>query len=235
MVAALTTRPTLGWLARGSVAAVAAACLAWMLAGAGGSMGGTMGLSVGGFLLTWWAPMVGAMMLPSALLSQAPAPRRSVGCLAAGYALPWLVLGVIAYWWLRGAADLTLAAPALASGLGVAVLVAAAAYQFAPRKAWTLERGRAGCFEGCAPLIAALLVIGLMSLPAMLAMVAIPLAERTFRGLLVARLTGLGMAVLAVAASLDPSLLAGVHAAASGPMLAGHDAGSMGSFFCHLP
>lgn len=169
------------------------------------------------------------MTLPLALVPQAPAARRPVARLAAGYALPWRALRAIAYWSLRGAAELAIAAPALAAALGIAVLLAAAVYQLTPRRARALGRGRAGCIERCGALMATLLVVGAMN---PLAMLAIPLAEHTPRGPLVARLTGLAIAALALVAVRDPSPLARVHASSPGTTFGG---GPAGQFFCQLP
>ncbi|MGD9736394.1 MAG: hypothetical protein AB7V58_12445 [Solirubrobacterales bacterium] len=235
MAGALRGIPRAAGLGRAALLALAAGCLTWLLIGPDrmGAMPGTMGLPLAGFLLACWAPMAMAMTLPLLLLARAPARGRAAVRLGTGYAVSLLAAGILAYGWLRWSADLSLAAPKLATGLGVAILLGAAAYHFTSRPARALEAGWSGCAESCAALMAALLVVGAMSPPAMLAMVLIPLAERASRGLLVARLVGFGLAAIAAFAILDPAVLAGLHATSAEMMSA--PGGGSPPFFCALP
>ncbi len=105
-----------------------------------GAMPGTMGLSFGGFVLTW-ALMMTAMMLPTiapfaALYTRTLTDHRArrITELSAGYLLVWAAAAVPAYGlaWLAG--RLVDTRPTLATILAVAIFATCGVYQLTPIK-----------------------------------------------------------------------------------------------------
>ena len=143
--------------------------------------------------------MMPAMMLP-ALAPAAMVVRRTA--FVAGYLAVWAAVGVLAYV-AAGAVMLD------GHGLAAAVLVGAALYQLTPAKAACLERCRdpsssglrhgVACVACCAPLVAALFALGVMSLGWMLAVAALIAAERVLPW---PRQTAYGVAAVLVVCAL---------------------------------
>jgi predicted metal-binding membrane protein len=194
----------------------------------GGS--GTMGVSAGAWV-GGWALMVGAMMGPSALwFTRAAAhDNRSAAALGFTYLGLWVLVGSAAY----GLALLVDVLDEHGSGalpyVSGAALVLAGAYQVTPLKDRCLTRcrlplgvllgvrGRLGlpragavyalwCIACCAPLMAALVVAGLMG-PWWVALVgAYVLLERATSSVRVPLLLGASLVVLGVLVATVPAM-----------------------------
>jgi predicted metal-binding membrane protein len=113
-----------------------------------GSMSGTMGLGVGGFVAVW-ALMMAAMMLPSvtpfaSLYSRTLQDRHSrrLAVFACGYLIVWALAALPAYGlaWLAG--RLVDGHAAAATVLAVAIFAGCGVYQLTPLKDWCLARCR---------------------------------------------------------------------------------------------
>jgi predicted metal-binding membrane protein len=108
---------------------------------------GTMGLSIGEFVVMWTL-MMAAMMLPaiSPLVSMyARSVRGSASALSAfgaGYLLVWASTGIAAYvlTWLFG--ELATESSETAQAVAVAAFVVAGVYQLTPMKRWCLRHCR---------------------------------------------------------------------------------------------
>lgn len=162
--------------------------------------------------MTFAPVLIGAAMLPAAWpavrLYRLFAGRAEVAAFAAGYLAVWIALGVLS---MRIAAS------------GGVVLAAAGLYQLGPVQSVGLRRcrtplgllvrrrgARAGiecavaCAGCCAGLMLALVVLGqMMSILWMTGLVALVLGEKLLRhGVLVGRVAGAGILVLAVVALL---------------------------------
>jgi predicted metal-binding membrane protein len=131
-----------------ALAAVAwGATIVWIVALDMSLEAGTMGLSIGEFVVMWTL-MMAAMMLPavSPLVSiYARSVRGSASALTAfgaGYLLVWASTGVVAYvvTWLFG--ELAEQSADLAQGVAVAAFVICGAYQLTPMKRWCLRHCR---------------------------------------------------------------------------------------------
>jgi predicted metal-binding membrane protein len=160
-----------------------------------------------------------------------------LGALAAGYLLAWAVAGVAAYGvaWVFG--ELAAQRPGLARVVAVAAFGALGVYQLTPLKFrclshcrsplahllhYTSFRGpfrdlRAGiehglyCLGCCWALMLVLVALGVMNLPAMIAVAAIIAVEKVWRfGETFARVVGVGALVYAVLVGIQPALAPGL-------------------------
>jgi predicted metal-binding membrane protein len=209
--------------------AVVAAWLVLALAvdwGGSGTMGVSAGAWVGG-----WALMIGAMMGPSALwFTRAAAhDHRSAAALGSTYLGVWVLVGLAAYGLALLVDVLDERDPGALPYVAGAALVLAGAYQWTPLKDRCLTRcrlplgvllgvrGRFGlpragatyalwCVACCAPLMAALVVAGLMG-PWWVALVAayVVLERATFSAR-VPLLLGASLVVLGVLVATVPAL-----------------------------
>ena len=130
------------WLAVAALAAVAWVVTV-LLARDMGNGPGTMGLALLPFL-GLWVVMTAAMMLPSVapvavlwtrLISGASVGLGRIarmGMFLSGYLLAWAVVGAVAFAALAGTGRLLTASPTAAKWLGVAIFLAAGAYQLTP-------------------------------------------------------------------------------------------------------
>jgi predicted metal-binding membrane protein len=203
---------------------------------------GTMGMSFP-FFLGMWVAMMAAMMLPAigpqaagqALVHAVASAARVPGVLAfgAGFLLPWVAYGAVAFVVLSGVGSLVESSPEAARWLGVGIVAVAGLYQFTPAKRRALEHCRmalhssgvgsvvgdlrsgivdgAVCVGCCWALMATFISVGVMNLAAMVGLAAVIFSEKVLpRPRLVAGIAGIALLLLALAAALDPSLLAGV-------------------------
>ncbi|MEX2457571.1 MAG: DUF2182 domain-containing protein [Actinomycetota bacterium] len=200
---------------------------------------GTMDMGAGPFGGMWVA-MMAAMMLPAIGIPAARAGLRAGSGAAsrvtrtlgfgAGFLVPWVAFGAVAFAALEATEHLVASAPDAARWLGVGIVGIAAAYQLSPWKQRALEHCRASmashggafasglrdgavCVGCCWALMSVLVATGIMSLPAMAGLAAVIFAEKVLpRPRLIARLAGATLLALAVASAFAPSLLAGVRA-----------------------
>ena len=185
-------------------------------------MPGQTWLSVGASFLGMWTMMMAAMMLPS-LVPTLMRYRRAM-VVGAGYFFVWTLVGAIVFPIGVGLAAIPVPRPRIFVGL---VVLIAASLQFTGWKARRLGWCRDGtglaadarsawryglclgvhCVESCAGLMAILLVIGVMNLPAMAAVTAAITLERLApNGPRVARAVGTvgvaaGVCLIALAAA----------------------------------
>jgi predicted metal-binding membrane protein len=237
------------------IAVGALAAAAWavtiVLARNMGNGPGTMGLSLLPFLGLWLV-MMSAMMLPSAapvaalwmrLISGAATSSSRLPRMAlflGGYLLIWVAFGAVAFAALTGTGRLVPASPTAAKWLGVAIFIAAGAYQLTPWKDWCLRhcrspigalmfylgfkgRGRdlrvgmhhgATCAGCCWGLMVVLVAVGAMNLAAMVALAVVIAAEKLWRyGKSFAQAVGVALVVVGTLAIWFPWLLPGLHVA----------------------
>lgn len=194
----------------------------------GGS--GTMGVSAGAWV-GGWALMIGAMMGPSAVWFTRAAAHghRSGAVLGLAYLGVWVLAGFAAYGLARLVDVLDERDPRALPYVAGAALVVAGAYQWTPLKHRCLTRcrlplgvllgirGRLGllragaayalwCVACCAPLMAALVVAGLMG-PWWVALVgAYVLLERATFSVRVPLLLGASLVLLGVLVATVPAL-----------------------------
>jgi len=215
---------------------------------------GTMGMALPVFL-AMWVGMMTAMMLPSIAPASIRSSITARGVVATrlvvhlvGFFVPWAAFGVGAYAALaiigREAAELS---PEVTRWLGVAVVAAAGVYQVTPWKrraiahcremAIPMRNGvlaalRSGlrhgthCVGCCWGFMMVMLVVGVMSVPAMVALAGVIFLEKVpRRGVKLASVVGVAFLALAALAAVYPSTLGGLHQGGSGM-----DMGSMGGF-----
>jgi predicted metal-binding membrane protein len=189
-----------------------------------------MGVSAGAWI-GGWALMIGATMGPSAVwFTRAAAhDRRSAAALGATYLALWVLVGLAAYGLALLVDELGERAPEALPYVSGAALVLAGAYQWTPLKERCLTccrvplgvllgvRGRLGlmragaayalwCVGCCAPLMAALVVAGLMG-PWWVALVgAYLMLERASSSARVPLLLGVSLVVLGVLVATVPAL-----------------------------
>jgi predicted metal-binding membrane protein len=159
----------------------------------------------------------------------------------AGYLLAWTAYGVFAFVALLAAGRLAEAAPRAATWVGAGIFAAVGVFQLTPLKQACLGRCRtpigfvlrfaeyqgpardlrAGVFHGlecvacCWALMAAIVALGAMDLPAMAALASVVLLEKAWRrGPWVARAAGVAFLALAFLTPSHPWLAPGLHAAA---------------------
>jgi predicted metal-binding membrane protein len=205
---------------------------AWLVLALAADMGGTgtMGASAGAWV-GGWALMIAAMMGPSALWFTRAAARdhRSAAVLGSTYLALWVLVGVAAYGLALLVDVLDERDPGALPYVSGAALVLAGAYQLTPLKDRCLTRCRlplgvllgvrggrgvlrAGaayaswCVACCAPLMAALVIAGLMG-PWWVALVgAYVLLERASAGVRVPQLLGASLVVLGALVATVPAL-----------------------------
>jgi predicted metal-binding membrane protein len=163
-----------------------------------------------------------------------------IGTFVAGYLIAWAAYGVLAFLALLGTERLVEEAPDAAHWLGVGIFAMAGAYQLTPMKDACLRhcrspmmsllhyanyRGRMRdlrvgvhhglyCVGCCWGLMLVLVAVGVMNIPAMIALAAVIFLEKLWkRGWLLTRAVGVAFLVIAVAAAFNPSLLPALHPA----------------------
>lgn len=222
----------------GGLAWVVAAAGAWDMGAGPGTMGMTFPFFLGmwvSMMAAMMLPAIGPQAAGGSILAHRTAAGRLPGVLAfgAGFLLPWAAYGVFAYVALSGVGSLVESSPEAARWLGVGIVLAAGLYQFTPVKRRALDHCRmalhasgagspagdlrAGIVDGavcvgcCWALMATLISVGVMNLAAMIGIAAVIFGEKVLpRPRLVAGIAGVALIALAVAAAIDPSLLAGV-------------------------
>ena len=169
-----------------------------------------------------------------------------------GYLAAWTAYGVLAFGVLLLAEQLVQTAPDVAKWVGVGIFAVAGLYQLTPLKSACLRHCRSpmmallhyGNFKGaardfrvgmhhglycvgcCWGLMIVLVAVGVMNIAAMAALAAVFLLEKLWsRGELLSRAVGVAFLVFAVLVAFEPSLLPGLHDAAT-PVMGG--LGSMG-------
>ena len=225
--------------------ALAAAAWAWTIRSAHrmGNGPGTVGLGWESFLGVWAVMMV-AMMLPTVSGELPVVVRRRLARafeFAAGYLSVWTVLGVAAYLATVGAAHLVAPDPRAATAVAALVFTACGLYQFTPAKRAALARCRPDiedtslasdepvlatlargvqqarwCVASSWLLMAAIIPVGVMNVPAMIAIFLAMCGERT-QALSDNARPLVGVASLAMAATtlFHPQLAAGLHGPAT--------------------
>ena len=192
------------------------------------------------------APVAGLWMRSIAYRSSGAGAAARVAGFLCGYLFAWTVVGVLALAAERGLTQAAASlAPSTARWIGVAVFAAAGLYQFTPLKDRCLRacssplgqflryagmggraidvrvglRNGAWCVACCWGLMAVLVVVGVMSFPAMIAVAAAIFAEKVWRrGRAASRLVGVGLLVCAVLAPFVPALIPTLHTMARGSM-----------------
>lgn len=241
--------PTRTELAAGFAALTILALLAWWQtvshARAMGNLPGTMGMPILPFISMWVVMMV-AMMLPATtpivtlwgrmIARQSPGITRVVrmGIFLSAYVLAWALLGVLAWFGLRGL-ESALPDKVFTNGVvGAVALGVAGIYQLTPAKNVCLEHCRSPiallahfrghherladlrigflhggyCVGCCAGLMVVLMGVGLMNLPAMVLLTALIFAEKLApRGELIARITGVAFLLAAPLVLMYPATL----------------------------
>ena len=222
----------------GGLAWVVAAGEAWDMGAGPGTMGMTFPFFLGmwvSMMAAMMLPAIGPQAVGGRFLGARSAAGRLPGVLAfgAGFLLPWAAYGAVAFPVLSGVGSLVESSPEAARWLGVGIVAVAGLYQFTPAKRRALEHCRmalhasgarspagdlkAGSVDGavcvgcCWALMATLISVGVMNLAAMMGLAAVIFGEKVLpRPRLVAGVAGAALILLAVAAAIDPSLLAGV-------------------------
>ena len=222
----------------GGLAWVVAAAEAWDMGAGPGTMGMTFPFFLGtwvSMMAAMMLPAIGPQAAGGRSLGGRTAAGRLPGVLAfgAGFLLPWAAYGAVAFPVFSGVGSLVESSPEAARWLGVGIVLVAGLYQFAPAKRRALEHCRmalhaggagsltgdlrAGIVDGaicvgcCWALMATLISVGVMNLTAMVGIAAVIFGEKVLpRPRLVGGIAGAALLVLALAAALDPSLLAGV-------------------------
>jgi predicted metal-binding membrane protein len=199
---------------------IAAAAVCWAITARrmqGMDMGPGTDLGAVGWFTVVWATMMAAMMLPSL------APKATVP-FAAGFLVPWLAAGLIAYHLVQGVRSLDLTFLSWDHGgryVAAAVIVGAALYELTPAKRICLGHCRtprrhepslaqafgAGAVEGvycvgcCWALMAALFALGVMNVAWMIVVAGLVAIEkllpwdRATIGATVVFIAALGLAV----------------------------------------
>jgi predicted metal-binding membrane protein len=223
----------------GALAWVVAAGEARDMGAGPGTMGMTFPFFLGMWVSMMAAMMLPAIGPQAAGGSIVHARARSAGRLpgvltfGAGFLLPWAAYGAVAFLALSAVGSLVESSPEAARWLGVGILAVAGLYQFTPAKRGALSHCRmalhasgvgslagdlrAGMVDGavcvgcCWALMATLISVGVMNLAAMIGLAVVIFGEKVLpRPRLVAGIAGTALLVLALAAAIDPSLLAGV-------------------------
>ena len=165
-----------------------------------------------------------------------------IGTFVTGYLVAWAGYGVIAFVALLGAERLVQEAPEAAHWLGVGIFVVAGAYQLTPLKDACLRHCRspmmsllhyasfkgaardlrvglhhgAYCVGCCWGLMLVLVAVGVMNVPAMIALAVVIFLEKLWkRGWLLTRAVGVAFLLIAVTAAFNPSLLPALRPMAS--------------------
>jgi predicted metal-binding membrane protein len=195
---------------------VSAACwvvAVWQMNGM--NMGTATPLGSFGFFIALWAAMMAAMMLPGA----APAALRRAQD-GGARAVPLFVGAYLAVWALAGALVYTVDRPHGTLAAGV-VTIAAGIYEFTPLKRHYRQRCRETttsglgfglcCIGSSAGLMAVLVALGIMSIPWMVVITIVVLAQKLLPPiaaldvLLALAITGLGILIV-VSPALVPGL-----------------------------
>jgi len=177
-----------------------------------------------------------AIMWSRTIVAKSTGAERAwrMGTFVAGYLVAWAGYGVLAFLALLGTERLVQEAPDEAHWLGVGIFAVAGIYQLTPLKDACLRhcrspmmsllhyanfKGRSRdlrvgvhhglyCVGCCWGLMLVLVAIGVMNVPAMIALAAVIFFEKLWRrGRQLTRLVGAAFLVLAIAAAFNPALL----------------------------
>jgi len=185
-----------------------------------------------------------AIMWSRSIVARSTGASRAwrIGTFVAGYLIAWAAFGVVAFAALVATEALVDASPDAAHWLGVAIFVVAGAYQLTPLKSACLRHCRSplmsllhyGNYKGtwrdlrvgvhhgmycvgcCWGLMIVLVAVGVMNVPAMIALAAVIFLEKLWsRGWMLTRIVGIGFLVIAVWAAFNPNLLPALQPASS--------------------
>lgn len=183
-------------------------------------------------------PSVGpvAIMWSRSIAARSTGAQRTwrISTFVAGYLLAWAAFGVLAFMALLATQRLVDVSPDAAHWLGVAIFAVAGVYQLTPLKSACLRhcrspmmsllhyasfRGRARdlrvgthhgiyCVGCCWGLMIVLVAVGVMNIPAMIALAVVIFLEKLWSyGWLLTRLVGVAFLVIALVAVFKPTLL----------------------------
>jgi predicted metal-binding membrane protein len=214
-----------------------------------GTMGTTFAFFAGMWAVMMAAMMLPALGPVAAAETAGGSTVSGVGripdglAFGAGFLAPWALYGVAAFFAFRGADRLVDSSPDGARWLGVGILAVAGLYQLSPWKWAALRHCRmamhrpasglgaslvtgavdgATCVGCCLFLMATLVSLGVMNLAAMGGLAALIFAEKVLpRPRLIAAAGGMAFLALAVAASVHPALLPGLHGSGMGADMTG--------------
>ncbi|HYK33725.1 MAG TPA: DUF2182 domain-containing protein [Streptosporangiaceae bacterium] len=186
-----------------------------------------------------WARLIGSV-------AAKPVRVARMSLFLGGYLLAWTAFGVVAFMALRGADRLLDDSPTAAKWLGVGIFVGAGLYQLTPWKDWCLRhcrspigtlvhyvhiRGRVRdlrvgihhgttCVGCCWGLMIVLVAVGVMDVPAMIALAVIIFIEKIWHhGKSFSWAIGTLLLATGLLAIWFPWLLAGLHATTSHGMI----------------
>ena len=177
-----------------------------------------------------------AIMWSRTIVAKSTGARRTwrIATFVTGYLVAWAAYGVVAYIALVATERLVETAPEVAKWLGVAIFLIAGIYQLTPLKSACLRhcrspmmsllhyasfRGRARdfrvglhhglyCVGCCWGLMLVLVAVGVMNIPAMIALAAVIFLEKLWsRGWVLTRVVGVAFIAIAVLVAFNPSLL----------------------------
>jgi predicted metal-binding membrane protein len=210
------------------------------------SIPGTMGMSLGAFLVYWTLMMVAMMglsVVPIASLymeitrlrTHGPHLVAHVGAFVGGYLLIWTACGLPIFGLATLEGHFAATTPAVASA-AAGVLAVAGCYQLMPLRArclvscnqhlgahahlriarYSLQPVRAGlahgtdCLGACGGCMLALVAVGLMNIPWMVALTLIVVVEKVWRyGDHLATVVGVGLVLVGILTAVDPGLILG--------------------------
>jgi len=179
-----------------------------------------------------WARLIGSV-------TARPVRVARMSLFLSGYLLAWAAVGVIAFVMVSGVCHLLTASPTAGKWLGVAIFAGAGVYQLTPWKDWCLRHCRspvgtlvryihfggrvrdlrvgihhgATCVGCCGGLMIVLIAVGVMNVPAMIALAAIIFTEKLWhRGKSVSWTIGILLLATGLLAIWFPWLLPGLHA-----------------------
>jgi predicted metal-binding membrane protein len=184
-----------------------------------------------------------AIMWSRTIVARSTGARRAwrIGSFVCGYLIAWAGFGVIAYLALVATEWLVEESPDVAHWLGVAIFVVAGVYQLTPLKDACLRHCRTPmasllhyanfkgaardlrvglhhgvyCVGCCWGLMLVLVAVGVMNVPAMIALAVVIFLEKLWsRGWVLTRVVAVVFIAIAVLAAFDPSLLPALRPAA---------------------
>jgi predicted metal-binding membrane protein len=165
-----------------------------------------------------------------------------IGTFVAGYLVAWAGYGALAFLALIGTERLVQEAPEVAHWLGVGIFLVAGAYQLTPMKDACLRHCRSPmmsflhyasftgaardfrvgvhhglyCVGCCWGLMLVLVAVGVMNIPAMIALAAVIFLEKLWsKGWVLTRVVGVAFLLIGLAAAFNPDLLPALRQDAS--------------------
>ena len=185
-----------------------------------------------------------AIMWSRTIVARSTGTERAwrISTFVAGYLMAWTAYGVLAFLALLWTEQLVERAPGAAHWLGVSIFAVAGIYQLTPLKDVCLRHCRspmtsllhyanfkgaardfrvglhhgAYCVGCCWGLMLVLVAVGVMNVPAMIALAAVIFLEKLWkRGWVLTRVVGAAFVVIAVAAAFHPSLLPALRPAST--------------------